>query len=111
MGKKITGNLGSRNLLNMFDYSNMIHSESVSSINYSYSPSPLHGKSQPYQEQYSVYSKMKRKDIKHGVYSVKNGGYQKNPTAQRLASMIIGTILLERHLTSKSLMSFLLMEK
>ena len=93
MGKKIVGNLGSSDLLNMFDYLNIIHGGSVSGSNYSYSSSPLHGKSQPYQEQYSVYSKMRRKDIKHGVYNAKNGGYQKNPTAQRLDSMVKGNYI------------------
>lgn len=92
MGKKIIGNLGSSNLLNMFDYKNSIYGGISSSSSYSYSSS-LHGKSQTYQEQYSVYSKMKRKDVKHGVYNEKKGGYQKNPTAKTLDSMINGNYI------------------
>ena len=92
MGKKITGNLGSSNLFNMFDYSNAIFGGSSSS-SYSYSSSPLHGESQHYQEQYSVYDKMRRKDVKHGVYDAKKGGYQKNPTAKSLDSMIKGNYI------------------
>ena len=60
--------------------------------NYSggYTSSPLHGHSQPYQEHYSVYSKMMKKDIKNGVYTPSSGGYSKNPTAKRLDSIYDG---------------------
>lgn len=58
-----------------------------------YSSSPLHGNSQHYQDSYSVYSKMMKKDIKHGVYDSSRGGYQKNPTAQNLESMVKGNYI------------------
>lgn len=67
-----------------YDYSN---AES------SYSSSPLHGNSQPYQELYSVYSKMIKKDIIHGVYNPSNGGYIKNPTAIELDSLYDGNYI------------------
>lgn len=60
-----------------------------------YSSSPLGGKSQPYKEQYSVYGKMVKKDIKHHVY--KPGiGYSRNPTAQNLSSMINGNYIVSK---------------
>ena len=55
----------------------------------SYSSSPLGGNSQPYQNEYSVYAKMMKKDIKYGVY--KPGiGYSMNPTAKTLDSIYDG---------------------
>ena len=58
------------------------HSESDSS-------SPLGGGSQPYQDEYSVYAKMMKKDIIRGIY--KPGiGYSKNPTAKTLDSIYDG---------------------
>ena len=55
----------------------------------SYSSSPLGGNSQPYQNEYSVYAKMMKKDIMRGVY--KPGiGYIVNPTAKTLDSIYDG---------------------
>jgi len=51
--------------------------------------SPLKGQSQPFQEEYSVYSKMKEKDITHGVYNPNGGGYSKNPTSKKLEDAIV----------------------
>ena len=59
----------------------------------SYSSSPLNGMSQPYQEYYSVYPKMMKKDIKNGVYNVFGGGYIKNPTAKTLDSIYDGNYI------------------
>ncbi len=54
------------------------------------SSSPLHGHSQPYQEQYSVYAKMMKKDIMSGVYNPSGDGYDMNPTAKTLDSIYDG---------------------
>lgn len=62
-----------------------------SSLNSSRSSSPLNGQSQPYQEYYSVYSKMMEKDLKIDVYNPFDGGYIKNPTAKTLDSIYDGT--------------------
>lgn len=59
----------------------------------SFSSSSLHGNSQPYKEQYAVYSKMMKKDIKSGVYNPSNGGYIKNPTAKNLKSLYNGNYI------------------
>ncbi len=62
----------------------------------SYSSSPLNGNSQPYQVKYSVYAKMMKKDIEHGIYNPKTG-YSKNPTARYLDSMINGNYIKDKH--------------
>ena len=72
----------------MKGYSLLYSNYSINGV--SYSSSPLHGNSQPYQENYSVYSKMMKKEIKVGVYDSLNGGYAKNPTAKTLDSIYDG---------------------
>lgn len=61
----------------------------------SYSSSPLGGNSQPYQNEYSVYAKMMKKDIQNGVYKP-GTGYLKNPTAQYLDSAINGNYIFDK---------------
>ena len=39
--------------------------------------SSFHGESQPYQDEYPVYSKMVKRDIKHGVYKPDFGVFSK----------------------------------
>lgn len=79
----------------MKGYSTLYSSGAPSSYSYSDSSSSLHGKSQKYHNEYSVYSKMKKKDIKHGIYSAENG-YAKNPTQQNLGSMIRGNYIVSK---------------
>lgn len=100
MGKKIKGNLGTSDLLNMYDYYNMVQDENMIS-KYSNLSSPLNGESQPYSESYSVYSKMRNKDIKCGIYDIENNGYQKNPTAKKLASLINGNYIVNKNYNRK----------
>ena len=69
-------------------------------IEYNYSL-PLNGASQPFQEQYSVYSKMKKKDIKHGIYDIKNGGYNLNPTSMLLERAVKGDYIFRKDLTTR----------
>ena len=59
---------------------------------YSDFSSSLHGKPQKYHNEYSVYSKMRKKDIKHGIYSTESG-YAKNPTQQNLKVMVKGNYI------------------
>ncbi len=54
--------------------------------------SSLHGESQPYQDEYSVYSKMVKRDIKHGVYKL-GFGYSQNPTSQNLSTLVNGNYI------------------
>ena len=63
----------------------------------SYSSSPLGGNSQPYQNEYSVYAKMMKKDIKRGVYNPAHGGYIKNPTAHNLNDDYDGEYIMGRY--------------
>ncbi len=76
-------------------FSNFSSDGSGGSCN-SYSSSPLRGNSQPYQNEYSVYGKMMKKDIKHGVYKI-GTGYSKNPTSQYLDSTINGNYIVDKH--------------
>ena len=52
------------------------------------SDSPLQGNSQPFQELYHVYEKMRLMDEKNGVYDYSKGGYLVNPTSGLLDSFI-----------------------
>lgn len=61
--------------------------------------SPLKGQSQPFQEEYSVYAKMKEKDIVHGVYNTSRGGYSKNPTSKKLEDTIIDGYVISKSFT------------
>lgn len=54
--------------------------------------SSLHGESQPYQDEYSVYSKMVKRDIKRGVYKL-GFGYSQNPTSQNLSTLVNGNYI------------------
>ena len=54
--------------------------------------SSFHGESQPYQDEYSVYSKMVKRDIKHGVYKL-GFGYSQNPTSQNLSTLVNGNYI------------------
>ena len=54
--------------------------------------SSLHGESQPYQDEYSVYSKMVKRDIKHGVYKL-GFGYSQNATSQNLSTLVNGNYI------------------
>ncbi|MCQ2799721.1 MAG: hypothetical protein MJ228_03000 [Bacilli bacterium] len=65
-----------------------------------YSSSPLNGESQPFQKEYSVYSKMKEKDIRSGVYK-DDVGYAKNPTAKTLDSLLDGNYIVDKHFNKK----------
>lgn len=76
------------------------YSISSSCSNYSGSSSPLNGGSQPFQEEYSVYSKMLKKDICHGVYNLDKGGYSVNPTSKALNDMINGDYIIEKGVTA-----------
>lgn len=62
----------------------------------SYSSSPLSGNSQPYQNEYSVYTKMMKKDIKRGVFKMETG-YSINPTAKTLDSIYDGKYIYGRN--------------
>lgn len=73
-------------------------SNSIGEKNNSYSSSLLHGYSQPYKKQYSVYAKMIKKDIKYGVYNT-DTGYSKNPTAQNLDNLVNGNYIVNKHFT------------
>ena len=81
----------------MKGYSSLYSNYSVGDS--TYSSSPLQGNSQPYQEQYSVYSKMMKKDIESGVYDPTNGGYIKNPTAKPLDSLFDGNYIVGPNFT------------
>lgn len=81
-------------------FSNYSTSSSYSGNNCSsYSSSPLKGESQPFQEEYSVYSKMMKKDKIHGVYNANNGGYSLNPTSKKLDEVINGDYLFGKEVT------------
>ena len=64
-----------------------------SSLFGSYSSSPLHGQSQPYKSEYSVYERMLKKDLKHGIYDT-TVGYTKNPTANFLDDVVSGDYII-----------------
>jgi len=82
-------------------FNNYSNSSSYSgNSGYSYLSSPLNGQSQPFKEEYLVYSKMKKKDIKNGVYDVSRGGYSINPTAKTLDSAINGDYIFGRGVTA-----------
>lgn len=81
------------------NYSGSSSYSSYSNYSNSYSPSPLGGDSQPYQEEYSVYAKMMKKDIKHGVYNLKCG-YSNNPTSKPFDAMINGDYIIGKGVTT-----------
>ncbi len=80
----------------MKGYSSLYSSGYSSSFSYSDSSNSLHGKSQKYQNEYSVYSKMRKKDVKHGVYSDASG-YSNNPTAKSLSSLVNGKYIRDKY--------------
>lgn len=69
--------------------------------NYSgHSSFSLNGNSQSFKEEYSVYSKMLKKDIKNGIYDSSNNGYQINPTSKSLDKIISGEYILNKGFTA-----------
>lgn len=80
-------------------FGNYSSHSSFSSYSSNYSFSPLNGQSQPFQEEYSVYSKMLKKDIKHGVYDPNHGGYKINPTSKLLTEMLNGEYIIGKGIT------------
>jgi len=76
------------------------YSKNLSNSHDSSSSSPLNGQSQPFQEEYSVYSKMLEKDIRHGVYQLDKGGYSVNPTSKSLDEMIKDNYIIGKGVTT-----------